>query len=418
MTIITRTMLAASLLLGMMLMPAYSAVPNFEEGRLVGASGIDIGGVLYDVTLVDGACNKIFTECGASSGESFLFKTDSEAEAASIALYQQIILPNYYERDPETSIFGCGSVFFCYLVTPYAIEARVSARAVLTSSPNAIPSTPVFVNLDASEDFFVFVVWTRASSGGDSVLISNLAAAPNPVAVQATVSVTATATGSANIESAAWTLNGTIGTGTSGAMEPADGTFDTSTEGLFASLTAPYEAGVYELCVNATDVAGNTSDNECISLTVYDPSAGFVTGGGWIWSRAGALTADPSVSGRANFGFVSRYRKGANVPDGNTQFVFQAGDLNFSSTTYDWLLVSGNSVARFKGAGTVKGMAAPTGELYQFMIWAGDRDPDTFRIRIWYEEEEEVVVYDNGMDQPIEGGQIIIHAGKSGGGKK
>jgi hypothetical protein len=45
---------------------------------------------------------------------------------------------------------------------------------------------------------------------------------------------------------------------------------------------------------------------------VYDPSGGFVTGGGWINSPAGACKlawcTDETV-GRANFGFVSQYRK-------------------------------------------------------------------------------------------------------------
>ena len=45
------------------------------------------------------------------------------------------------------------------------------------------------------------------------------------------------------------------------------------------------------------------------------------------------------------------------------------------------------------------------------MLWAGDKDPDTFRIKIWYEEDgTENVVYDNGMDQAIGGGSIVIHA--------
>jgi len=46
------------------------------------------------------------------------------------------------------------------------------------------------------------------------------------------------------------------------------------------------------------------------------------------------------------------------------------------------------------------------------MIWATDQDPstDTFRIKIWYEDAQEVVVYDNGTDQPLDRGQIQIHA--------
>jgi hypothetical protein len=44
------------------------------------------------------------------------------------------------------------------------------------------------------------------------------------------------------------------------------------------------------------------------------------------------------------------------------------------------------------------------------MIWAGDGTPDTFRIRIWWEADgDENDVYDNGFNQPIGAGNIVIH---------
>jgi hypothetical protein len=46
------------------------------------------------------------------------------------------------------------------------------------------------------------------------------------------------------------------------------------------------------------------------------------------------------------------------------------------------------------------------------MLWAGDGEPDTFRIKIWYEDGDEIVVYDNGFDQAIGGGSIKVHKGK------
>jgi hypothetical protein len=83
-------------------------------------------------------------------------------------------------------------------------------------------------------------------------------------------------------------------------------------------------------------------------VAVYDPAAGFVTVGGWIMYPAGAYTANPDLTGKATFGFVAKYKKGANVPDGNTEFQNKAGDLNFKSTSYDWLVVAGMK-AHFKG---------------------------------------------------------------------
>jgi hypothetical protein len=142
---------------------------------------------------------------------------------------------------------------------------------------------------------------------------------------------------------------------------------------------------------------------------VYDPDGGFVTGGGWINSPEGAYTADPTLTGKANFGFVSKYKKGATVPTGKTEFNFKAGDLNFHSDTYEWLVVNqGGTNAQFKGSGTINGMG-----YYKFQLWAGDGIPDTFRIRIWTEDEvtaTETDVYDNGFDQAIGGGSIKVHA--------
>lgn len=168
----------------------------------------------------------------------------------------------------------------------------------------------------------------------------------------------------------------------------------------------PPEVGVYELVVRAIDFADNSAESDSLLFVVYDPDGGFVTGGGWIWSPAGAYADAPTLEGNANFGFVSKYKQGATIPTGQTEFVFQAVDLNFHSSSYEWLVITGSNYARFKGTGTIN-----DSEEYKFMLWAGDSDSDTFRIKIWTEDELgiEDIVYDNGMDQPIGGGSIVIH---------
>jgi hypothetical protein len=51
--------------------------------------------------------------------------------------------------------------------------------------------------------------------------------------------------------------------------------------------------------------------------------------------------------------------------------------------------------------------------LSDVFAWAGDGTPDTFRIRIWWEVDGvENVVYDNGFNQGIGGGSIVVHTGK------
>ena len=88
--------------------------------------------------------------------------------------------------------------------------------------------------------------------------------------------------------------------------------------------------------------------------------------------------------------------------------------LNFHSDSYEWLVVTGSNYAKFKGVGTINGDG-----FYKFQIWAGDgigtNGSDTFRIRIWLEDEltgDENVIYDNGSDQFIGGGSIVIHTSK------
>ena len=66
-------------------------------------------------------------------------------------------------------------------------------------------------------------------------------------------------------------------------------------------------------------------------VVVYDRSAGFTTGGGWFVPDAESFIDGVAVTdtvSKANFGFVSKYKKGAGNPDGNLEFVYKAGDIN------------------------------------------------------------------------------------------
>ena len=150
---------------------------------------------------------------------------------------------------------------------------------------------------------------------------------------------------------------------------------------------------------------------------MYDPSAGFATGGGWITSPAGAYAPDPALAGKASFGFVAKYLKGATNPSGNTEFQFQEGNLAFQSTSYQWLVVAG-AKAQFKGEGAINGSAS----VYGFLLTAidgqlyGGGGADRFRLKIW-DKSTDAVIYDNQRGAAedgdaatlLGGGSIVIH---------
>jgi hypothetical protein len=187
------------------------------------------------------------------------------------------------------------------------------------------------------------------------------------------------------------------------------GTFDDPTL-EDPAYTAGSEAGIFELTFTATD-PGGLSDTDNTTVRVVAQGGGSVTGGGWIYSDPGNYVPDPTLEGKANFGFVAKYKKGASIPTGQTEFQFHAARLNFHSTSYDWLMVdqAGKS-AQFMGSGTINGAGDANGQDYRFMLWAGDDRPDTFRIKIWWEDNgAEVVIFDNGFGQELNGGSIVIH---------
>jgi hypothetical protein len=201
-----------------------------------------------------------------------------------------------------------------------------------------------------------------------------------------------------------------------GVITGASGDFSVTGEHVYV------EPGVYTIILTVYGASGDPRDiGESIYqfVVVYDPAGGFVTGGGWIDSPLESYSADPTLAGKATFGFVSKYKKGANMPTGVTEFQFKVADLDFHSESYKWLLIAGKK-AQFKGTGTING----EGE-YEFLLSAVDGDLqggdgiDKFRIKIWDIATEEII-YDNQMGEAdnsdpsteLGGGSIVIHKAK------
>ena len=155
-------------------------------------------------------------------------------------------------------------------------------------------------------------------------------------------------------------------------------------------------AGVYTVTVTVTDQWGNAGTGTT-TVVVYDRAAGFLTGGGWFVSPAGAVAGAPSATGKAQFSVSASYAAGASRPDGS--LTLSTPGLTLASTGLDWLVVTGDT-ARLAGRATVGG--APG---YRFEATATDAATDTMRVVV--RDASGAVVYDSGT-QRVQG-QVMVH---------
>ena len=82
----------ATLVVSLGFAPAASAATLTMDasGILIGATGVTVGGTLYDVVFVDTTCIAAFSGC--DSNTDFTFTTESAAISAAQALLDQVFL--------------------------------------------------------------------------------------------------------------------------------------------------------------------------------------------------------------------------------------------------------------------------------------------------------------------------------------
>lgn len=375
--------------------------------------------------LVSDGCPGAFVVCAPPSGSTFVVGTHFVNCIALDAAGNSALPTNgcfftiqVFDSEPPTvscpplvSISGCqGTVPDAAGLVVVADNCASAGQCIITQTPAAgtvvgVGSTPILVTV-------------RDPANNTAQCVTVLAVANTPPAISSLTGSGLVALG----VPAGITVDFTdpdAGQAHSVVFDWGDGTTDTMT--LAAGTTTAtgshgYAApGVYTVTATVSDsCAGVSAAYEF--MVVYDPDGGFVTGGGWIDSPAGAYTSNPALTGKANFGFVAKYHPGAQVPSGQTEFQFKAGDFNFRSTDYEWLVVTG-AKAQYKGTGTING-AGP----YDFRLTltdgqvAGGGGVDKFRIKI---TGPGGVIYDNRLGNPdglntadpqeIAGGSIVIH---------
>ncbi|GGG34636.1 hypothetical protein GCM10011532_17890 [Christiangramia forsetii] len=256
----------------------------------------------------------------------------------------------------------------------------------------------------------------------EAPVINSLSGPVGPVQVGTEITLTAQFTDN-NLESATWRLitNDAV-------VDIYTYSCEDCIEGNTITGSFTPEPGVYIVELEVTDSCGEIQTLQYEYIVIFDPTDGFVTGGGWIDSPVGAMGGGyADATGRANFGFNAKYKNGrnnVNEVDGHTNFQFKAGDLHFSSFEHDdmSLVISGKK-ATYTGYGTVNGIGN-----HRFRVIAidgntnGENAPDEFRIKIWGNNSNSVVLYDNQRGEAessdlatsLSGGSIVIHKPKGG----
>jgi hypothetical protein len=172
--------------------------------------------------------------------------------------------------------------------------------------------------------------------------------------------------------------------------------------------------GLYQAQISVEDEDGGVGSAASPFIAAYNPAGGWVTGAGWIEpSRSG----DRATRGKVRLNFSAQYKSRQTTPEGDmrVRLQLQTGDVDFRSTSEDWLVMGGRQ-AQIGGSG-VAGRAK-----YSYLVTALDGDfkgedgIDRFRIKIW-DPTTSLIVYDTQPGDPddapattaLGGGSIVVH---------
>ena len=181
-------------------------------------------------------------------------------------------------------------------VSPCSVAASTIAGATFSCNDNGTGNVKLTVNDgDTNGEGFGQAALTVNNV---APVIASLTVSPTVIQVGAPVTLSATFTDEGKGDSHTASINWEAVT-KPGTVTETSGSGSGSVSGTH-SYTA---TGIYTVTLTVTD-DDTESDTETFPqyIVVYDPSAGFVTGGGWINSLAGAYRLDPTLTGKANYG--------------------------------------------------------------------------------------------------------------------
>ena len=99
-------------------------------GYLIGATGVEVSGTLYDVEFIDGSCIGLFSGCDEAS--DFAFTTQAAALVAAQVLLDTVFV-GFFDETPYATVTCEPYIFPCDAYIPYA---RTGTSAEIVEAHN------------------------------------------------------------------------------------------------------------------------------------------------------------------------------------------------------------------------------------------------------------------------------------------
>ncbi len=300
--------------------------------------------------------SKTFTLAGPATGGSISIAADNAAEVFLNGTSVYVLGDISGTSSGSTTTFNAPAA---PVTVPLPAGDFVAGTNVITVyGVNGSYSQPTYAGNPAGVVFYGTIDGTVDTAP----VVTSVTAAPTPAAIGTDVTINANYTDPDSPDSHTATID--CGNGTTLSGSDVSVTEPSSTgEGTVTGTCTYASAALYTVTVTVTDAYGESGSGTTTAV-VYDPSAGFVTGGGRITDSTGSSN---------NFGFVAKYQSGGTMPVGSLEYQHAGG--NFHAKSFSYLVVS-SGTATLAGSGTLDGVSG-----YSFVLTVTD-NPDQFAITI------------------------------------
>jgi len=165
--------------------PAFATVIALvnDQGMITGATGVNVGGSLFDVEFLEGSCNGLFGGCDPGN---FTFRTESDARLAAQALVDQVFGAPANSLGSETALsLGCDPLLGCNSRIPVTTDTFSGELAVGTIIALEVRGPRNMFQSTGNLSFVRATTVTQAegTAGSNFVVFTPATAVPAPAAL-------------------------------------------------------------------------------------------------------------------------------------------------------------------------------------------------------------------------------------------